>query len=219
MSLQTLVNKAQQIEFDRGRIISTTISRSQRIKTAERDATQPWRWTVTPPGSLNWSSNRGVIELIDYNDRDTEYTIQLGQSSGQAYLVKYQGELDSSQRNSITISTFTNQTLVLGNLPAVSGSITTSTVILKTGDFVQPNNSRYPYTVISDVLRGSGSVVTATVHRNLITSEGINPAGQTVKFGVDVSWRFMVLQKPTYSAVPYDRLQFNGDFVLIERII
>lgn len=219
MSLQTLINKAQQIEFDRGRIISTTISRSQRLKTAERNATQPWRWTVTPPASLTYSDNRSLIELIDYYDRDTEYTIQLGTTSSQAYLVKYQGELDSSQRSAITINTFTNQTLQLTNLPAIGGSITSSTVILKTGDFVQPNNSRYPYTVISDVLRGSGSVVTATVHRSLITSEGINPAGQSVKFGVDVSWRFVVLGKPTYSAVPYNRLQFNGDFVLMEKII
>lgn len=219
MSLQTIINKAQTIEFDRGRIITATISRSQRIKTAERDATQPWRWTVTPPASLAWDQNRGLVELIDYADRDTEYTLQLGQVVKQEYLVKYQGELSSGQLNSITINTFTNQTLVLDNLPAIAGAITSATIVLKTGDYVQPNNSRYPYTVISDVLRGTGSTVTATVHRNLITSEGINPAGQTVKFGKDVSWRMLVLQKPTYSAQPYNRLQFNGDFVLIERII
>ena len=219
MSLQTIVNRAQQIEFDRGRIITATVSRSQRLKTAERNATQPWRWTVTPPASLNWSASRSIVEAIDYADRDVEYTIQLGQTSSQEYLVRYQGELDSSQRAAITINTFTNQTLVLGNLPAVSGSITTATLVLRSGDFVQPATSRYPYTVVSDVVRGSGSLVTATVHRALITSEGIDPTGQSVRFGQDVSWRFIVLQKPTYSAVPYDRLQYNGDFVLMEKII
>ena len=219
MSLQTLVNRAQQIEFDRGRIITATVSRSQRLKTAERNATQPWTWTVTPPASLIWSDSRSIIEAIDYADRDVEYTIQLGVNPSQEYLVRYQGELDSGQRAAITINTFTNQSLVLGNLPAVSGSITTTTSILRSGDLVQPANSRYPYTVIADVPRGAGSLVTATVHRALITSEGIDPTGQSVKFGKDVSWRFIVLQKPTYSAVPYNRLQYNGDFVLMEKII
>lgn len=215
MSLQTIINKAQTIDFDRGRIITATVSRSQRLKTAERNASQPWRWTVTPPGSLPWNTSRGIIEAIDYNDRDVEYTISLGNNPNQSYLVAYQGQLDSSQRSTITINTFTNSTLELGNLPSVSSS----TFILKAGDFIQPNNSRYPYTVVNDVVRGSTSTVSVTTNRPVILSEGISLIGQSLRWGADVTWRFVVLQKPTYSAVPYNRLQFNGDFVLMEKII
>jgi 3-methyladenine DNA glycosylase Mpg len=67
MSLQTIIDKAQQIEIDRRRIVAQTMSRSQRIKVSERNSAQPWRFTVTPPGSMVWSTNRGVIELIDFN--------------------------------------------------------------------------------------------------------------------------------------------------------
>jgi hypothetical protein len=225
MSLQTIVNQAQQIEFDRGRIITATVSRSQRLKTAERNATQPWRWTVTPPASLPWSTSRSLVEAIDYADRDVEYTITLGNNVKQSYLVGYQGELDQTQLNAITINTFTNASLVLGNLPALGTTgtngltVSSSTFVLRAGDFVQPTNSRYPYTVVQDLVRGTGSLVTATTNRLLITSEGINPSGQAIRVGVDVSWRFVVLQKPSYSAVPYNRLQYNGDFVLMEKII
>lgn len=215
MSLQTIINKASSIEFHRGRIVASTMSRSQRVKTATRNAVQPWYWKVTPPGALKWSTSRSIIEAIDYSDRDTEYTLQLTGKAG-SYIIGYQGALTPSQLNEITISSFTGSTLILKTLPTVASS----TVMFRAGDIIQPKNSRYPYTVVNtQVLRGSGSTVTLAVNRAVIASENINTVDQGLNVGTDVSWRMILLKKPSYSVIPYDILRYNGDFELVEKII
>jgi len=215
MSLQTIIDNAASIEFHRGRIVASTMSRSQRVKTATRNAVQPWYWKVSPPGALKWSTSRSIIEAIDYSDRDTEYTLQLTGTAG-SYIIGYQGALNSTQLNAITIDSFTGSTLVLKTLPSVASG----TVMFRAGDVIQPNNSRYPYTVVNtQVLRGGTSTVSVTVNRPVITSENINTVDQTIKVGTAVSWRMILLNKPSYSVIPYDILRYNGDFELVEKII
>ncbi len=328
MSLQTIIDLAQSIEFDRRKMVAQTISRSQRIKTAERNSAQPWKFVVSPPGNLKYSTNRAVVETIDQNDRSTEYEVTLDNA---AYLTAYQGGLSQSQLNSLVTTATSTASLTLSSLPSIGDTISTrsvnltaqsfstltnatynsaisssrsdflvtneqyqinrnnikvgdtlttstyitggqtissitynyivlkgtgytrivmsgaadasspaasldgdsnitvvdsfstlvssSTVLFKIGDYIQPANSRYPYTITSQVLRGSGSTVTVNLNRNIITSEGITLTGQGVKVGNSCSWRVLVSGLPTYQVVPYDRLQFTGNFELIEKII
>ncbi len=328
MTLQYIVDRAESIEFDRRQIASQTISRSQRIKTAARVSAQPWRWIVTPPGNISWDASRGIIELIDKNDRITETEINLNHIN---FITRYQGDLNSTQLAALTIDSTTTSTMTIDTLPSIgdvissrsiyilarsfepatsvtynralsttradflisnsdfdanfynfmvgdtlstttylvsnqtissitrnyitlagvgytrvilsqnpdasssaaittSGSdvlihttssqvVTTSTVIFKAGDFIQPANSRYPYTVVNDVLRGSGSSVTLNLNRSIITSENVTLTDQTLKVGNSCSWRMVVVGLPTYKIVGRNRLEYQGTFELIEKII
>lgn len=224
MSIQNIINGAQQIEIDRRKIAAQTISRSQRIKTAERASSQPWRFKITPPAVLNWADSRGFIEVIDFNDRVTEYEISLNGRAGMNYITEYQGNLTQLQLNATSATSYTTSTVTIGNLPAIGstatvGLISSSTVVFAAGDFIQPINSRYPYSVVNTVYRGTGTSVTVDLGRPIITSENINIANYGVKVGNSVTWRVVVASMPVYSLIPNRRVQYNGTFDLIEKII
>ena len=215
MSIQNIIDKAQQIEIDRRKIISQSISRSQRIKTAERSTAQPWKFKITPPGMLPWTASRGFIEVIDFNDRNTEYTISLNNNAGMNYITGYLGGITQGQLSSLTIQAVGTSTMTITDLPSVSSS----TVVFAKGDLIQPNNSRYPYTVVNTVLRGLTTTTSVTLNRPIISSEGISLIGQGLKVGNSCTWRVLVTGLPTYQLVPMQRVQYTGDFELVEKII
>ena len=326
MSIQTIIDTAQSIEFDRSKTVGQSVSRSGRLKTAERASVQAWTFVVTPAGSYFWSDHRDTIEEIDANDRINEYEISLSNVNGMGFITEYMGNLNSTQLNALTINTNTTATFVLGNLPSIGATLTsrsenftaqsfqveavpaysrsfdvarndilitnseydakfykiqvgdrlststyltsnqtvtgitrnfltynsvgytkvnlsaapnsssglntpiqftstastlvsTTTVVFYRGDFIQPTNSRYPYTVKNTVERGSGSTVTVDLNRAVITSEAIALDNSTLKVGVDVTWRVVAVEKPTYSIIAPNRFQFNGDFRLAEKVI
>jgi len=219
MSLQTIIDRAQTIEIDRRRVVGQTISRSQRIKTAERASAQPWKFVVTPPGYLKWSESRGLIEVIDQADRVDEYTIKLSNSDNMNYITAYQGELTIAQLNSLSIASVSTNTFTITDLPAIGGTITSSTVVFSPGDYIQPANSRYPYSVVNPVVRGVGTNTNVTLHRNVITSEGITLTGQSLKVGNSCTWQVIVSGLPTYQLTPMRLVQYTGNFELVERII
>jgi len=331
MSLQTIIDKAQQIEIDRRRIVGQTISRSQRIKTSERATAQPWRFKITPPGMLKWEQSRGFIELIDLNDRVGEYEISLSNTPNLEYITEYQGDLNSTQTSALTIASVGTNTMVLTTLPTIGDTltsrsysataksfaastsnlynrafsttrtdflitnseynsnyanikvgdvltattyvtggqtissitynyitlatvgytrivmsavandsspaatvnggddiattvsntvlVTSSTYVFKKGDFIQPDNSRYPYSVTADVVRGVNTTTSVSLNRNIITSEAVTLAGAQLDVGVAVTWRVVVAALPSYQLVPGKNVQYTGDFELIEKVI
>jgi len=213
--IQYIIDKAQQIEIDRRRMVGQSVSRSQRIKTAERSTGQPWKFKVTPPAQVPWTVGRAITENINNNDRVDEYTVSLSNNPGMNYITAYQGAMTQAQLNDLTISTSTTSTLVLTTLPTTASTV----VMFKPGDIVQPENSRYPYSVTAEVLRGSGSTVSVPLHRSIITSENINLMTQGVKVGNSATWQVIVTGLPTYSLIPMRQVQYTGDFELIEKII
>jgi hypothetical protein len=219
MSIQTIIDRAQQIEFDRRRLVSQTVSRSQRIKTAERTTAQPWKFKVTPPGVLLWANSRGIVEVITLNDRVNEYQISLNNNSKMNYITAYQGELSNNQLNNLSISSTSTATLILTDLPSITGEVTSSTVLFRPGDIIQPANSRYPYSVQNTVLRGATTQTSVSLHRPFITSEGVNVVGQSVLVGNSCTWRVVVSALPTFKLIPNKQLQFTGDFELVEKVI
>ena len=215
MSVQNIIDKAQQIEIDRRRVVGQTISRSQRIKTAERSTAQPWRFKITPPGSLPWTASRGFIQVIDSNDRVGEYTISLNNNPGLNYITAYMGELTQNQLNSLDIHAVNTNSLVITTLPSVSSS----TVVFAQGDLIQPENSRYPYVVAQTVVRGLSTTTSVTLHRPIITSEGVSLVGQGLAVGNSCTWRVVVAGLPSYQLIPMRQVQYTGDFELIEKVI
>jgi hypothetical protein len=215
MSIQNIIDKAQQIEIDRRRMVGQTISRSQRIKTSERSTAQPWKFKITPPGMLPWTASRGFIEVIDFNDRATEYEISLNNNPNMNYITSYMGAITQGELNSLTIFSTGTSTITITNMPTV----TSSTVIFAQGDLIQPANSRYPYTVANTVTRGSSTTTSVTLNRPIITSEGISLIGQGLAVGNSCTWQVIITGLPTYQLVPIRQVQYTGDFELIEKII
>lgn len=331
MSIQNIIDQAQQIEIDRKKFVGQTMSRSQRIKTSERSTAQPWRFKITPPGALKWADSRGFIEVIDTNDRINEYEISLNNNSAMNYITAYQGGLSTSQVNSLTIFSTGTSTMSITGLPSIGATISSrntaitawsfsaassttyrrafstsrndflittadynanwnnikvgdtlntstyvtggqtissidynyitinsvsysrivmsavananstqaitdgqynisvddsfsllvssSTVILAAGDFIQAANSRYPYTVTANVVRGANTTTNCTLNRPIIASEGISLNGQTLNVGNSCTWQVVVATLPTYQLIPNRQVQYTGDFELIEKII
>lgn len=214
MTFQTIINSAQSIEFNRRRVVGQSISRSQRIKTAERVSAQPFVLTVTPQARFRWSDTRSAVEMIQNFDRNDECVIQIGSVSSLNFINAYQGQLSSAQLAALTITNATNTSITIGGLPSISSS----TVMFKAGDWIQPTDSRYPYIVTGEIQRGTGSVITATTHRPIITSEGISLTG-SLKIGTDTTLVVIASQFPTYSIVDKNWGQYNGDFVFVEKVI
>ena len=214
MTFQAIINTAQSIEFNRRRVIGQSISRSQRIKTAERVSAQPFVLTVTPIARFRWSDTRSALEMIQNFDRNDECEIQIGSVSSLNFINAYQGQLSSAQLAALTITNATSTSITIGGLPSISSS----TVMFKAGDWIQPTGSRYPYIVTGQVLRGTGSEITATTHRPIITSEGISLTGP-LKIGTDTTLVVIASQFPTYSLVDKNWAQYNGDFVFVEKVI
>lgn len=224
MSIQAMIDSAQRIEVDRRRLVGQTISRSQRIRTQERISSQPFRITVTPPAILNYDTNRSTIENIMTVDRNTEVDVRLGNNSRTRYITDYQGNLRDTQLTALTVTNFTGTTMSIEGLPSIgssarTGLVSSTTVIFSVGDYVQPYWSRYPYLVTNTVLRGTGSTATVTVHRTRITSENTTITNAPLLVGTDTHLTVIVTQLPTYELAQYRRVNFTGDFELIERII
>jgi hypothetical protein len=214
MSIQTIINSASGLEFDRRRVVSQSISRSQRIKTAERATAQPWTFTITPAARFNYTANRGTLETIYYADRNIETQVNLANNPGLTWLTAYQGELDGTQLSSLAITATNTTSFIVW----VGASVTTGAKIFRTGDFVQPVNSRYPYTVTSDVEKGAGSTVSVPLHRPVLTSEATTLTG-SILVGTSVTFRVVVVDLPNYQIVNRDQVQFSSDFRVVEKVI
>jgi len=219
MSLQTIIDTATSMEFDRRRIVATTISRSQRIKTAERLTAQPWSLKITPAGAFRFSDNRGILENLYLQERVEEYSVRLANNPRLSYITAYRGELDSGQLAGLRTTATSTASITIDTLPSIGGNITTATYIFRAGDFVQPANSRYPYTVTGDIVRGSGTTVTLPLNRPIITSENTTITNQTLLVGTNTTLKLLVVDLPSYNLVPGGLVQFSGDFRVVERVV
>jgi len=217
MTFQAIINTSQKIEFERRRVVGQSISRSQRIKTAERNVSQPFVLTVTPLARFRWTDTRQAVELIQNYDRNTECVIQLGSVPNLYYINQYQGAMSAGTRAATTITNFTSTTVTFkyGNT-LQPGPVTA----FKAGDWIQPTNSRYPYILTSDVTYTGhiSGIMTGTVHRPLITSEGISVTG-TMKVGTETTMIVVAAEFPTYEMIQKDWAQYTGDFRFVEKII
>lgn len=214
MTIQTIFNSAQRIEFERRRIVGQTISRSERLRVSERASSQAFEFKITPIARFPYKAVRYIIESIMNKDRFEETQVNIANTPGLWYITEYTGQCTPGQLAPITVSTWTNTTVHLANLPSVS----TSTIIFKAGDWIQPLHSRYPYIVAEDVLKGAGTTATMTVHRPLITTENTTVTS-TLLVGTATTLRLVVSELPTYQLVQKDWAEFTGDFTVIERII
>lgn len=165
--LQYIIDKANAIQISRPKTVAQMVTRSGRIRTAERTALVPYVLKVTPPTYSRFEDVRDVIEGITMTDRDKNVWIKLSNSSGMNYITDYRGELTDTQVNALRVaSTGTTATVFgssdfdssdvfgyttatnfdyvrIGGIPNIGATLadgsacTSSTYIFKAGDYLQ----------------------------------------------------------------------------------
>jgi hypothetical protein len=152
-----------------------------------------------------------------------EANVNIGSTnSGLTYITAYQGDLSQAQLDQIVCvsGTGTDGANIHIDTTSVTGS--PSGVLFKAGDFIQPQGNtgayRYPYQVTSDVTYSSSADITVPVHRGVLTQTGTSITTGDLRVGKNVNFQVKALQMPIYSVVPRDRIEFSGDFQLMEVI-
>lgn len=226
MSLNTILAISEWVGIDDQKFVGQMVSRNQRISTSEILTVQPFGFEMKPMNYLLYSQNRILLSELRVADKSTEQYLNFG-STGWLNYIEYQGELSSAQIGACQWETTSeNKTLVLGSLPSVSST----TLIVRTGDFCQVG--RYSYIATADVMRGSGLTVDIPVHRNLITPLVspmqcvIGQYGTTIAMGggtyTGVTFPIILRDYPTYNLVPMANdsyINWSGSFKAFEAVL
>jgi hypothetical protein len=213
MSLQTIVDNATYVTIYRKKIAGQSISRSGRLLTSEVVSAVPYQFTSGMHSGLQYSTNRGLTEDLNALDVTEEATIDIGTTNTSlAYITAYQG--DSTGIGSCTITGRSGSTLILNCSNAGSG-----TYLFKKGDYIQPASGyRYPYQVTADVAHTTSSSVTIPLSRPFIDQDSYSLNGKLFVVGSACTWKVKMVNKPKYSVLPGDLLQFDTDFEYLEFI-
>jgi hypothetical protein len=224
MSIQTIINSAQTIDFTRGALVASTMSRSGRLLTAARNWTKPWTFTITPKPVWKFADNRGIIETILNYDKTKEYVINLADNSNMAWMVQYQGAAVLGATGLVIDNTTDiNSTILVLRLGTANIGHAAGTILLKAGDIIQPYGHRYPYVVVNDVsmpigIINSSTKISVTLNRALLAEDGYSFADKTLVAGVDCRWHVKVTKLPKVKFFAKDFIQFTDDFEITEVI-
>ncbi len=209
MSIQSLINIAETIEFDRRKVVSQQISRSGIVKVTESVTRQPWRMTVNISAVTPYADARELMETIDYYDRVNYQDVTFGDRLG--WMFAYRGDISTNQLNTMTVTSFVGNTLTLN----VSGvNVSAGSNIFKKNDIFTFGTTPYPFTVVNDVVRGSQSTVTVTTHRPNFTT--VSLVGSTLTVGPSVKFRMIARSMPTYRVIPGRYVEITGPLELYE---
>jgi len=216
MSIQTIIDNATYITINKRKVAASSVSRSGHLKTADRGV-GVYSFTVGMHDGLTCSTNRGLLESIDTMDVINEANISLNNNTNMEYLTDYQGNISQAQLDNITMVGSNGAELYID----CSGA-TGAGVLFKAGDFIQPKGNtstyRYPYQVTSEVTFSPIANITVPVHRGVLPQTGTSITTGGIRVGNDVNFQVKALQMPIYSVVPHDRIEFSGDFQLMEVI-
>jgi len=215
MSFQTVFDIQQSMTVNNRRTVGQQVSRSGQVRVAQYLTSVPWVFTVTPHNYLYYPQVRGVIQAIDNKDRQLPESITFA-TSNLSWFNSYQGDLTLVQAAALTLASVpaaNATTITVGNLPSVSSAA----LVFKAGDFLQLGI--YPYKVTADVLRGSGSTVSVTLHRPVI---GTVSTGTLTAVGNSCTFYVLAESCPTYTLNPMTNgafVQWDSPFVFREDII
>lgn len=220
--LQTIINKASALTIDRRKVVGVQVTRNEIPRTSLTPTKQPWRFTITMPSSLRYYNNRDLLEALDTIDRYTPQLVTFSDNSCLSWIFRYQGVMNQTQINNLTVSSFVGNQLVLSGLPGIAAN----SVLFKPNDLIQIGAHTYPFTSTTQILRGSASTVTITTNRpNIITGSVV---GDGITVGNDCTFNMFCPNMPTYKLTPGGfvgsgtttlnnaLIEFNDDFELYE---
>lgn len=213
MAIQEIINISDSIEFNRRKSVGLQFSRSEIPKISETPTRNPWRLKVNVSAIIPYANARALIESIDNVDRRSNETITFSNNSNLSWVCAYRGQMTAGDIAGLTVSGFSGNQLVLAGLPTTPAFPTTN-YLFRAGDFIQIAGFPHPFTVVNDVLRGSGSTVTITTHRpNFITTSVV---GLGISVGNNVQFKMICTNMPTYSIISGKFVKFNDSFQLYE---
>lgn len=225
-AIQSIIEIANRLTIQNRRVVGIQQARNEIVLTNETPTTRPWRFRLSAAGQP-YNRVRSIIQGLDDAGSNVSEVIKFGVNNNLKWLFGYQGTLSITQRNQVSLASFSGNQLVL-SVSGISGA-TSSDVIVEAGDVIQLQGHPYPFAATSRVLKGSGSTVVVTTHRPNILST-TPAAGTKFKWGSDCEWRVLCIGNPTYTLVPgaaqRDRLtgtiinnaivEWDGEFELIE---
>jgi hypothetical protein len=167
--LQTILNYCNGLEIDRRKVVGIQYTRNEIPRVSATPTKNPWKFTLDMPNRFKYYQARDLMEALDTLDRITPEIITFSNVPQLSWVFRYQGAMNTAQRNAITVQSFVGDQLVLTGLPAVAST----TVLFQPNDLIQigPLNLHpYPFTSTTQILRGTGSTVTVTTSRpNIFT--------------------------------------------------
>lgn len=216
MTFQTIFDISQSISVQNRRTVGQQVSRSGQVRTAQYLTSVPWQFTVKPHAYLYYPTSRAVIQAIDNADRQLPQTVSFS-SANLSWFTAYKGDLAAVATLTLnTVPAANATTITIGNLPAIGGAVTATSVVFAAGDFIQLG--LYPYKITATVLRGSGTTVNVVLHRPVI---GTPSTGTLTAVGSACTFYLVAAQCPTYTLTPAPSgafIEWDGDFVFREYI-
>lgn len=208
MSFQWIIDTAETLSIVKRPVVSQTVSRDQRIRSVSRGG-NVWKFAVKMPEIMTWNGNsRGYLESIEVNSLLESQSINLSKTTYD-WMTKYRGDAASTAtmtfKYSAAQAASDTMKFELGNLPGAVGS-----ALFKAGDFIQPTGSKYVYSVVGAVIKGSATTQLVEVHRSILDTP--SDTAVTIKVGPQVSWTVICTKIPTWTFVGKELIQFNGDF-------
>lgn len=215
MSIQNIINLANDITIDHRPVTGTTMTRSGIARTELITNRVPWRFTVSLPAQP-WSKIRpwiGNLNTYSY----TPQTVKFSEDACRRWFFGWQGgPIDPSFLGSywttpaITVNSFTGttmnieQTAFFGDPVAPDG-----TYLIRSGDLIQLGTTRpYPFMCLTDVFLPAPSVPGATyniqVHRaNFLTGITYPLSGVSVGTTANSPNFYLFISKlPRYRLTP-----------------
>jgi len=202
--LQTIINKANGLTIDRRKVVGVQITNNEIPRTSLTPTTQPWRFVLDMPASLYYYNNRNLLEALDTLDRYQPELVTFSDNACLSWIFRYQGSMNSTQINNMTVTSFTGNQLVLGGLPAIAST----RVLFEPNDLIQIGAHTYPFTSTTRIVRGTGTSVTITTNRPNIISTSVVGDGITV--GNDCEFNMFCPNMPTYKLIPGGYVQSSG---------
>lgn len=211
--LQTIIDKANALTIDRRKVVGIQITRNEIPRTSLTPTRQPWRFKLTMPNSLRYYNSRDLLEALDTIDRYTPQTVTFSNNSCLSWIFRYQGQMNTTQINNLTVQSFVGNQLVLTGLPVTN----VSTVLFEPNDLIQIGVHTYPFTSTTQILRGSSSTVTITTNRpNIITGSVV---GDGLTVGNDCTFNMFCPNMPVYKLIPGGYVRGTGTTTLNNALI
>ena len=204
--LQTIVDNSNGMSINRRKVVGLQITKNEIPRVSTTPTKNPWQIAITMPSSFEYANARALMEAIDTLDQTGYQDITFSNNACLNWIFAYQGDLTLIDLNTIVVTQFIGNVLEL-NVSLISEPA--STVIFKPNDLIQIGTFPYPFTVTTEVLRGSGTTVSMVMSRPNIISAPVN-TGIGITVGNACTFRMFCPNMPTYKLIPGGYTQSNG---------
>jgi hypothetical protein len=205
--LQSILNYCNGLQIDRRKVVGIQYTRNEIPRVSQTPTRNPWKFTLDMPNRYRYNEARALMEQLDTLDRITPQVITFSNLPQLSWMFRYQGVMNLTQRNAISVQSFIGNQLVLQNLPVLASN----KVLFAPNDLIQIGTHYYPFTSTTEILRGTGATVTVTTNRpNIITD---NVVGNGITVGNSCNFTMFCPNMPTYKLIPGGYQLANGVLV------